>query len=108
LRQEHIVLEQALSLLQEHFGFALQKIGIVRFNPFGDDGGNFSFSVALLDGHNTGVVLTSMHGRQQNRIYSKRILNGVSEVVLTEEEKQAVADANFVKEAAAAAVNNNK
>ncbi len=93
--QEHqLILEEALQNLRNDFSFSIQKLGVVRFNPFDDGGGNFSFTIALLDGHNTGVVLTSMHGRQQNRIYTKKIINGKSESQLTEEETQAVIDAD--------------
>lgn len=94
LESSQEVHEQALSELQHLFRFAVQKIGIVRFNPFDDGGGNLSFSLAILDGHNTGFVVTSMHGRQQNRIYAKRIEQGRSEVQLTEEEVEAVRTAN--------------
>lgn len=87
------VLEESLQRLQTNFNLAVQKLGVVRFNPFGDGGGNFSFSLALLDGQNSGLVITSMHGREQNRIYSKKIENGKSESTLTEEERQAVMQA---------------
>jgi hypothetical protein len=66
----------------------------VRFNPFNDGGGNFSFSLALLDSHNTGIIITSMYGREQNRIYTKKIEDGKSDSPLNEEEKQAVEKAN--------------
>ena len=82
---------QELRKLQHESKFSIQNIGIVWFNPFGDSGGNFSFSLALLNGHGTGVVITSMHGRQQNRIYTKRIEQENSESPLTDEEKKAVA-----------------
>jgi hypothetical protein len=94
LQQEHLVLEHALTMLQNKLSFAVQKTGLVRFNPFDDGGGNFSFCLALLDSHNTGVVITSMHGRQQNRIYTKKIQDGRSETALTEEEQQAINLAN--------------
>jgi hypothetical protein len=93
-RAEQLELQASLAKLYEAFGFAVQKIGMVRFNPFEDGGGNFSFALALLDGHNNGVVITSMHGRQQNRIYSKYILAGKSEAQLTAEEQQAILQAN--------------
>lgn len=86
--------EQGLAAAGEMAKYSVQQMGIVRFNPFGDSGGNFSFSLALLDAHNTGVVITSMHGRQQNRIYTKRIQRGVSEVTLTDEEQKAIDQAN--------------
>lgn len=80
--------------LEHNMNLTIQKIGIVRFNPFQDGGGNFSFCFALLNAHNSGLVLTSMHGREQNRIYSKRITNGKSEQQLTTEEIQAIETAN--------------
>lgn len=93
LQDEQITSQQHLQQLQNTLKFAVQKVGLVRFNPFAESGGNFSFSLALLDDTNSGVVLTSMHGREQNRVYTKTISNGRSEVQLTEEELQAVKNA---------------
>jgi hypothetical protein len=90
LERRQTVLEQNLLQLKTNSNLAVQKVGVVRFNPFAGSGGNFSFSIALLDGHNTGVAITSMHGREQNRIYTKKIQEGKSETALTEEEQQAV------------------
>ncbi len=83
-------IETQIKELQDRQKLSIQKIGVVRFNPFADDGGNLSFSLALLDAHNNGVVITSMHGRDQNRIYSKPIKNGKSEFNLTQEEQNAI------------------
>lgn len=88
------IIEESLNNLRTESQFAISQLGLVRFNPFEDGGGNFSFSLALLDGHNNGLVITSMHGRQQNRIYTKRIINGKSEMQLTDEEAQAIIKAN--------------
>ncbi|MFI5205420.1 MAG: DUF4446 family protein [Candidatus Paceibacterales bacterium] len=93
-RRQEEVLEQALTELKKDVSFAVQKVGLVRFNPFNDGGGNFSFCLAILDAHNSGVVLTSMYGREQNRIYTKKIDDGRCEVQLTEEELEAVRLAN--------------
>ncbi len=93
-REEQFILEKNFFDLKNNFGFAIQKIGMVRFNPFADGGGNFSFCLALLDGHNSGIVLTSMHGREQNRIYAKHIQKGKCEIQLTEEEEKAIITAN--------------
>jgi hypothetical protein len=90
LKNEHQILEQAFSQLQNDFTYAVQKLGVVRFNTFQDQGGDFSFCVALLNGRNSGVVITSMHGREQNRTYTKKITDGKSESRLTEEEQQAI------------------
>ena len=70
-----------------------QKIGFLRFNPFGDAGGNISFVLALLNAHNDGVVISGLHGREGNRTYAKAVKDGKSESKLTEEEEQAIADA---------------
>ncbi len=94
LKDEHLNLEQALKRLQNDFGFAVQKVGVVRFNPFADAGGNFSFCIAFLNAENSGVVITSMHGREQNRVYAKKISSGKSETQLTEEEQQAISIAD--------------
>lgn len=67
-----------------------QKISIVRFNPFGDTGGDQSFVLAVLDSHNSGYVLTSIHGRQGTRVYVKPIDYGKSKYTLSREEKQAL------------------
>jgi hypothetical protein len=93
LQDEQMISQQHLQELQNILKFAVQKVGLVRFNPFAESGGNFSFSLALLDDTNSGVVLTSMHGREQNRVYTKTINNGRSETQLTEEELQAVKNA---------------
>jgi hypothetical protein len=83
-------LEENLNNLQHQATFSLQQIGLVRFNPFNDGGGNFSFVLALLDANDSGVLITSMYGREQNRIYTKKLDQGKSDVKLTDEEQQAV------------------
>ncbi|MCD6147857.1 DUF4446 family protein [bacterium] len=79
--------------LEEKNKWMLQKIGIVRFNPFRDMGGNQSFSLAILDGNNTGVVITSLYTKEGNRFYAKGIKKGQSEYPLSQEEKKAIENA---------------
>lgn len=69
---------------------ASQKISIVRFNPFGDTGGDQSFCLAVLDAHNSGYVLTSIHGREGTRVYVKPVDFGTSKYTLSTEEQQAL------------------
>ena len=71
----------------------LQKTGLVRFNPFKEIGGDHSFSLALLDGENSGVIVTCLHTRERTRVYMKTIKKGKSELELSEEEKKALAKA---------------
>ncbi|MDB4939760.1 MAG: hypothetical protein JWO40_185 [Candidatus Doudnabacteria bacterium] len=89
-------IEQAIKDLREIQKDSIQKIGLVRYNPFADNGGNLSFSMALLDAKNNGVVITSMHGREQNRIYSKPIIQGKSEFTLTTEEEKAITSSKII------------
>ncbi len=68
----------------------IQKIGLVRFNPFREMGGEHSFSLALLDGKGTGIIITSLHGRERTRVYLKNIKEGKSLLDLSEEEERAL------------------
>jgi hypothetical protein len=69
---------------------ASQKISIVRFNPFEDTGGDQSFCLAVLDAHNSGYVLSSIHGREGTRVYVKPVDFGKSKYPLSAEEQQAL------------------
>ncbi len=73
---------------------SLHKVSVIRFNPFKEVGGNQSFSVVLLDGKNSGVVISSLHTREGTRVYAKPVLSGTeSGFPLTEEEKAAIGQA---------------
>lgn len=89
-------IEEAIKDLREIQKDSIQKMGVVRYNPFADNGGNLSFSMAILDARDNGVVITSMHGREQNRIYAKPILNGKSEFALTAEEEKAITSSKII------------
>jgi hypothetical protein len=69
----------------------LRRVGLVRFNPFEDTGGNQSFALALLDADDDGIVISSLHARGVTRIYAKAISGGRPEATLSAEEAQAVA-----------------
>lgn len=70
---------------------SVHKVGIVRFNPFKDLGGDQSFSVAFLDGENSGVVISALHSREGNRIYSKPVEKRKAvKYPLTDEEQEAI------------------
>ena len=68
----------------------IQKVGIVRYNPFDEMGGNLCFALALLDAKDNGVVLNGIHSRTGSFTYAKPIEMGVSTYVLSTEELQAV------------------
>ena len=71
----------------------LQKVGMVRFNPFKEMGGEQSFVIALLDADNNGFVISSLYGQESSRVYAKPIANGKSSYSLSKEEEKAVTKA---------------
>lgn len=76
--------------LQEMSAKSIQKVGIVRFNPFKNTGGDQSFAIALLDYHSNGLVISSLYTREGTHIYSKPIIDGKSKYQLSKEEIQAL------------------
>jgi hypothetical protein len=104
---EEVLLDQAKNLkvldkdIQELYAISnrinslamrgIHKISAIRFNPFKDVGGNQSFSIALLNGKNTGITITALYTKEGTRVYSKAITAGESNAFpLTEEEKKAI------------------
>lgn len=72
----------------------IQKVGLIRYNPFSDTGGNQSFVLALLDGEGTGVVITSLHSREATRVFAKPVKEGKeSGYEFSKEEIQAILSA---------------
>lgn len=72
---------------------AFQRVGLVRYNPFDETGGNQSFALALLDAKGDGWVLSSLHARTGTRIYAKMITAGRSDANLSDEETAAIRQA---------------
>ncbi len=68
----------------------VRHVGVIRYNPFPDKGGDQSFAVALLDDRANGVVFNGLHSRNDSRVYAKPIVGGISTYTLTEEEKEAI------------------
>lgn len=66
------------------------KAAIHRYNAFNDGGSNLSFTIAILDDYQDGVVLTGIHSREQMYLYAKPIQNGQSTYTLSSEEKEAI------------------
>ena len=79
-----------IKTLDEDLTKCIQKVGIVRYNAFKDTGSDLSFTLALLDEHNDGVVLNGIYSREMSNIYAKPIKNGKSTYTMSEEETQAV------------------
>ena len=83
-------MEAQVEHLIQNLPFLLRHVGLVRFSPFHDTGGDQSFSMAILDGRGDGVVVSALHSRQESKLYAKPINGGNSRYSLTEEEKQAI------------------
>jgi len=84
--------------IQSENGYNIQKMGLVRFNPFSETGGNQSFSLALLDGEDSGLVITSLHSREMTRIYAKPVKKQKADgFELSAEEKQAIKNSKRIK-----------
>lgn len=76
---------------------SLRKVAFERYNPFPGVGGNQSFTLVMLDAFNSGVVISSMHNRDSNRVYAKAIKNGSPLQNLSEEEQRVLKNATLMK-----------
>ena len=76
--------------IDNDFGKTISKIGIIRYSSFKDTGSDLSFTLALLNKHNDGVVLNGIYSREMSNIYAKPIKNAESTYTLSNEEKQAI------------------
>ena len=77
-------------VIDENIKRCSQKIGLVRYNAFKDTGSDLSFTLAILDDYNNGVVLNGIYARDSSNIYAKPVENGASKYVLSNEEKEAI------------------
>ncbi len=86
-------LREEVAALRLDSGDALRHLAMVRYDAFGDMGGKLSWSLALLDDHANGVVVTSIHGRSDGRTYAKSINGGHCDQPLSPEESDAIGHA---------------
>ncbi|HUD20373.1 MAG TPA: DUF4446 family protein [Patescibacteria group bacterium] len=94
LQKQTADIERSIKSLVSDGKLHIQKIGLVRFNPFSDTGGSQSFTLALLDGGDNGIVMTSLYARTGNRWYVKAIRAGKGEEYeLSKEESRAIQEA---------------
>ena len=98
LREQSHTLASAVTILEENFLRSVQKIGVVRFNPFansGSTGGEQSFAIALLDGNDNGIALSGIYVQGRPMVYAKPIEKGSSKYALSDEEKEALSRAGL-------------
>lgn len=86
IKEDH---DRLVTLMPE----VVRHVGLIRFSPFHDTGGDQSFALAILDGRGDGVVVTGLHSRSDSRLYAKPIEGGASSYSLTPEERQAMSQA---------------
>jgi len=81
--------------LQRDGNLHIQKVGILRFNPFKDTGGDQSFILSLVDAKDTGIIISALYSRSGTRWYAKKVIEGKgAEYELSEEEKKALKSAS--------------
>ena len=86
-------LRQEVAALKAENTQALRNLAVVRYDAFTDTGGQLSWSMALLDDSGSGVVLTSIQGRNESRTYAKNVNDWTSETQLSPEEEDAITHA---------------
>ena len=84
------------AMLESNGRRAIQRVGLVRYNPFEETGGNQCFALALLDAAGDGWVLSSLHARSGTRVYAKAIKAGRGDAALSDEETAAIQQAQGV------------
>ena len=85
---EQMIQQQEILFQAQNQSF--QKIGLVKYDAFDDTGDKLSFSLTVMDGMNNGFVLSSLVGRENSRIYSKRIIGGQCKEALSSEEAESI------------------
>lgn len=76
--------------LDSELEMCIKKVGIYRYNAFKDTGSDLSFTLALLNENNDGIVLNGIYSREMSNIYAKPIKNGESVYKISDEEKEAI------------------
>jgi Na+-transporting methylmalonyl-CoA/oxaloacetate decarboxylase gamma subunit len=93
VKQDSDNIAAAYNELDNRIKGCIQKTSMVRFRAFDDVGSDLSFSIALLDDNNNGVIITGIYGRNESTTYAKPIDKGISRYDLSEEEQQVLDDA---------------
>lgn len=84
--------------VKAHLSSCISKYALVKYDAFNEMAGKLSFVIALLNDDNSGIVLNAMHSREGCFTYAKEIIKGESFIPLSEEEKEALAQAKTVEE----------
>ena len=90
IERDNRMTENDISQIYSILENCVQKVSVVRYNAFHNVGSDQSFSVALLDYEDNGVVISSIFGRDSSTVFAKPINYGASDYVLTGEEEEAI------------------
>ncbi|MFD1824457.1 MULTISPECIES: DUF4446 family protein [Mumia] len=93
LPRDTAALRREVAALADAQAQTFRHLAVVRYDAFGDTGGALSWTLALVDDSGSGVVLTSIHGRNETRTYAKSVTAWSSEQTLTPEEERALSEA---------------
>ncbi len=102
LRRDLGTVHRNTEMLRELLRGVTSRTAVVRYDAFEDMGGAMSFSAAMLDEHDNGIVITSINGRAETRTYAKPIIGGQSEYSLSDDERRAIAAAKAKPQAGGA------
>ncbi|RNB90922.1 DUF4446 family protein [Brevibacillus nitrificans] len=90
VKKEHNDQQFMINRLSQRLSAQNGNVAVIRYNAFGDVGSDLSFSMAILDDAQNGVVITSIFGREESRVYAKPLEAGTSVYSLSEEEQAVI------------------
>ena len=79
--------------INNELAHCIKKVGLYKYDAFGNTKNNLSFALALLDRENNGIVINSIYGQDNSNVYSKPVIKGTSKYNLSYEEKEAINNA---------------
>ena len=83
-------IEYQLNTIERSMYYCIQKVGVIRYNAFDNVGSDLSYSIAMLDNNDDGLVISSLYSRDSSSTYAKPITHGKSKYALSAEEIQAI------------------
>ena len=83
-------LKAAIDRLENNMRKCVQKVGLVRYNAYNDTGSDLSFTMAIMDAEDNGVVVNGLYSRESSSIFAKPLVNGDTKYNLSAEEIQAI------------------
>lgn len=93
VKAESDIMKKSYEDMNERLKVCMQKYSIQRYRAFEDIGSDLSYSIALLNEDNDGLILTGIYGRNESTTYAKPIEKGISRYDLSSEEKQVLENA---------------